>query len=183
MHYNTLEVHRWLEYLRFFSSTPHPENQFLPPCGKHHSAKNAGQMCFSCVNDDVPLISYSMVGRQISPLRKILSSVGSLRKCLDPLGGKVELLKKRACVGRKGDTSSLPWLGSLAPHFKESRCFGGWEVASESWGEAEHWKDCLSWSRHSLEIRKNVWWARFIISCYSMFIHICYVWEFVSQQK
>ena len=137
MHYNTLEVHRWLEYLRFFSSTPHPENQFLPPCGKHHSAKNAGQMCFSCVNDDVPLISYSMVGRQISPLRKILSSVGSLRKCLDPLGGKVELLKKRACVGRKGDTSSLPWLGSLAPDFKESRCFGrvrgGLRVMGRSW--------------------------------------------------
>ena len=45
-------------------------------------------MCFSCINDDVPLISYSTVGGQISPLRKIFSSVGYLRKCLDPLGGK-----------------------------------------------------------------------------------------------
>lgn len=76
----------------FLIHTP-PRKPILPPCGKHHSAKNAGQMCFSCV----PLISYSTVGGQISPLRVILSSVGSLRKCLDLLGGKVELLKMSLC--------------------------------------------------------------------------------------
>lgn len=146
----------------FLTHAPHLWEPIFDSLGKHHSVENA---CHTyvfllykwwCSSD-----SLFYVGGQISSLRKIFSSVGYLRKCLDPLGGKKLNPSKNEPRLAEEETLHLSCGFALGFRLQGVQMLEGWEVAPESC-QAGHWEGCLSWSRYYLEIRNNVWWAKLI---------------------